>query len=161
MGIDPGVIHMNEGHSAFAVLEEIRRRMDFESIDFEEAALRVSDATVFTTHTPVPAGHDRFDAHLIEEHLGPIGDEIGLDLNGLMALGRVNTDDPGEEFCMTVLGTKVLATGQRGVVATRRCVTSNVAVAMAATVARRGSDWTCDQRCACADVAGTADASAL
>ncbi len=82
MGIDPGVIHMNEGHSAFAVLEEIRRRMEFEAIDFEEAALRVSNATVFTTHTPVPAGHDRFDAELIDEHLGPIGDAIGLGIDG-------------------------------------------------------------------------------
>jgi starch phosphorylase len=106
MGIDPGVIHMNEGHSAFAVLEEIRRRMSFESIDFEEAAQRVSNSTVFTTHTPVPAGHDRFDANLIEEHLGPIGDEIGLDLSGLMALGRVNADDSSESFCMTVLALK-------------------------------------------------------
>ena len=106
MGIDPGVIHLNEGHSAFAVLEEIRRRMEFESIDFDEASLRVSDSTVFTTHTPVPAGHDRFDAGLIDEHLGPIGDAIGLDLNALMALGRVTADDPHEQFCMTVLALK-------------------------------------------------------
>jgi starch phosphorylase len=106
MGIDPGVIHMNEGHSAFAVIEEIRRRMEFEAIDFEEAALRVSKSTVFTTHTPVPAGHDRFNVELIDEHLGPIGDAIGLDADGLMALGRVDPDDPGEEFCMTVLALK-------------------------------------------------------
>lgn len=106
MGIAPGVIHLNEGHSAFAVLEEIRRRMEVEAIGFDEAALRVSASTVFTTHTPVPAGHDRFDPGLIDEHIGPIGDEIGLDLDGLMALGRVNTDDPGEEFCMTVLALK-------------------------------------------------------
>lgn len=106
-GIDPGVIHMNEGHSAFAVLEEIRRRMEFEAIGFEEAAQRVAGSTVFTTHTPVPAGHDRFDAALIEEHLGPIGDAIGLNLDGLMALGRVRSDDPAETFCMTVLALKL------------------------------------------------------
>ncbi len=106
MGIDPGVIHMNEGHSAFAVLEEIRRRMVYEAIDFEEAAQRASGSTVFTTHTPVPAGHDRFDAELINEHLGPIGDAIGLGLDALMALGRVDPDDPSEKFCMTVLALK-------------------------------------------------------
>lgn len=106
IGIDPGVIHLNEGHSAFAVLEDIRRRMEFEAVDFDEAALRVCNGTVFTTHTPVPAGHDRFDAALIDEHLGPIGDQIGLDLQRLMAMGRVNPDDPGESFCMTVLALK-------------------------------------------------------
>jgi starch phosphorylase len=105
-GVDPGVIHLNEGHSAFAVLEEIRRRMEYEAIGFEEAAQRVAASTVFTTHTPVPAGHDRFDASLIDEHLGAIGDAIGLDLDGLMALGRVRMDDPGESFCMTVLALK-------------------------------------------------------
>lgn len=107
MGIDPGVVHLNEGHSAFAVLEQIRWRMTFEAIDFEEAATRVSASTVFTTHTPVPAGHDRFGADLIEEHLGPVGDAIGIDLDGLMALGRVHPDDPGEPFCMTVLAMKL------------------------------------------------------
>ena len=61
---------------------------------------------MFTTHTPVPAGHDRFTADLIDEHLGPIGDAIGLQLDALMALGRVDTDDPGEKFCMTVLALK-------------------------------------------------------
>jgi starch phosphorylase len=70
MGIAPGVLHLNEGHSAFAVLEAIRTRMEEEGLNCAQAAPYVSREVVFTTHTPVPAGHDRFDAGLIEEHLG-------------------------------------------------------------------------------------------
>ena len=62
---------------------------------------------VFTTHTPVPAGHDRFNAGLIEEHLGPLRDALGLSHDSLMALGRENPGNPHEEFCMTVLGLKL------------------------------------------------------
>ena len=72
MGITPGVLHLNEGHSGFAVLEAIANRMQDEGICFEQAVPRVSREVVFTTHTPVPAGHDRFNAGLIEEHLGPL-----------------------------------------------------------------------------------------
>ncbi len=62
MGITPGVLHLNEGHSGFAVLEAIRSRMEEEGLAFDQAAPRVSREVAFTTHTPVPAGHDRFDA---------------------------------------------------------------------------------------------------
>jgi starch phosphorylase len=67
MGITPSVLHLNEGHSGFAVLEAIRSRMEEEGLDFNRAVPRVSREVVFTTHTPVPAGHDRFEAGLIEE----------------------------------------------------------------------------------------------
>jgi starch phosphorylase len=60
LGISPGVIHLNEGHSAFAALELIRCRMELEGISVGEATRRVASQVVFTTHTPVPAGHDRF-----------------------------------------------------------------------------------------------------
>jgi starch phosphorylase len=66
MGITPGVLHLNEGHSAFAVLEAVRSRIEEEGVSFDEAIRRVSREVVFTTHTPVPAGHDRFSADLIE-----------------------------------------------------------------------------------------------
>jgi starch phosphorylase len=107
MGFTPGVLHLNEGHSAFVVLEAIRLRMIEEGISFDAAMALVARQTVFTTHTPVPAGHDRFNANLIEEHLGPMRDSLGLSLHGLMALGRENTNNSDEEFCMTVLGLKV------------------------------------------------------
>jgi starch phosphorylase len=106
MGITPGVLHLNEGHSGFAVLEAIADRMREEGIGFEQAAPRVSRQVVFTTHTPVPAGHDRFHSGLMEEHLGPLRDALGLPHDHLMSLGRENPFHPNEEFCMTVLGLK-------------------------------------------------------
>src|SRR4029077_10285468 len=65
MGVTPGVLHLNEGHSGFVVLEAIHNRMQEEGISFDQAVPRVSREVVFTTHTPVPAGHDRFSSGLI------------------------------------------------------------------------------------------------
>jgi starch phosphorylase len=107
MGITPGVLHLNEGHSGFAVLEAIRTRMQEEGLGFDQAVHRVSREVVFTTHTPVPAGHDRFGSDLIEEHLGPLGEFLGLSHDQLMALGRVDPGNNDEEFCLTVLGLKL------------------------------------------------------
>jgi len=106
IGLTPGVLHLNEGHSAFAVLEAVCDRMQEEGLSFDEGLRRVSREVVFTTHTPVPAGHDRFDASLIEEHLGPLRDRLGLSHEELMALGREDPSRSDEEFCMTVLGLK-------------------------------------------------------
>ncbi len=106
LGISPGVVHLNEGHSAFATLELTRRRMETEGIDAAEALRRVAAQVVFTTHTPVPAGHDRFPEALVEEHLGPLRDRLGLSLDDLMALGRVAPYDRDEPFCMTILALK-------------------------------------------------------
>ncbi|HEX5111123.1 MAG TPA: alpha-glucan family phosphorylase [Vicinamibacterales bacterium] len=106
LGISPAVLHLNEGHSAFAALELIRSRMTTEGIDVAEALRRVAAHIVFTTHTPVPAGHDRFPAPLVEEHLGPLRDALGLSHDAMMAFGRVNPHDHGEQFCMTVLALK-------------------------------------------------------
>lgn len=107
LGIRPGVIHMNEGHSAFAGLEMVRMKMEEEGIPFDEALRDTAMMGCFTTHTPVPAGHDRFDTGLIEEHVGPLGDQLGLDRNGLMGLGRVDPHNEDESFCMTVLAFKL------------------------------------------------------
>ncbi|HNY66524.1 MAG TPA: alpha-glucan family phosphorylase [Deltaproteobacteria bacterium] len=106
LNIYPGVMHLNEGHSAFAILEEVRRVMEYEGIPFGRAFRRVSARTVFTTHTPVEAGHDRFPPDLVEEHLGVFRERMGLSHHDLMALGRANPHDPGEPFCMTVLALK-------------------------------------------------------
>jgi starch phosphorylase len=106
MGISPSVLHLNEGHSAFAALELIRQRMSAEGINVWEALRRVAAQVVFTTHTPVPAGHDRFPEHLVEEHLGPLRCELGLTTHELMGLGRVYPHNGGEAFCMTVLALK-------------------------------------------------------
>ena len=76
-------------------------------MDFDTAASQVPREVIFTTHTPVPAGHDRFSADLIEEHLGPLRDQLGISHDNLMGFGRVHTTDHQEQFCMTVLGLKL------------------------------------------------------
>jgi starch phosphorylase len=107
MGITPGVLHLNEGHSAFALLEAIRARMEDEGLSFEQTLPLVGREVVFTTHTPVPAGHDRFHAGLVEEHLGPLRERLGLSLDRLMQIGREDPNDPHEDFCLTVLGLRI------------------------------------------------------
>jgi starch phosphorylase len=107
MGITPGVLHLNEGHSGFAVLEAIRSRMEEEGVGFDQALPHVSREVVFTTHTPVPAGHDRFNAGLMEEHFGPLREALGLSHDSFMGLGREYPSNSNEEFCMTVLGLRL------------------------------------------------------
>jgi starch phosphorylase len=107
MGIRPGVLHLNEGHSGFAVFEAIRDRMEEEGLDFATAASLIPREVVFTTHTPVPAGHDRFDPALMEEHLGTFCEKLGISHEDMMGFGREFPTDEGEQFCMTVLGLKL------------------------------------------------------
>jgi starch phosphorylase len=107
LGISPSVLHLNEGHSAFAGLELIRAEMEVSAVPFGEAMRNVAAMTVFTTHTPVAAGHDRFPAPLVEEHLGKIRESIHLSYDDFMGLGRVYPGDLNEPFCMTVLALKL------------------------------------------------------
>ena len=136
MGIAPGVLHLNEGHSGFAVLEAIHMRMQEEGIRFDAAVPRVSREVVFTTHTPVPAGHDRFHADLIEEHLGPLREAMGLSQESLMGLGREDPNNQHETFCMTVLGLQTLAPRQCGFRPARRSVESDVDRALSGQAGR-------------------------
>jgi starch phosphorylase len=107
LGITPGVYHLNEGHSAFGPLEVVRERMHHDGKSFDDALREVAQQTVFTTHTPVPAGHDRFPGALVEEHLGPLRDSLGISYEQLMGLGRVEPQNDHEPFCMTVIGLKM------------------------------------------------------
>ncbi len=107
LGIRPSVLHLNEGHSAFAVVEKIREAMEETGLPFGEVLRDVARMTVFTTHTPVAAGHDRFPAELVEEHLGRIRTAVGLSHDDFMGLGRVYAQDHNETFCMTVLALKL------------------------------------------------------
>jgi starch phosphorylase len=107
LGITPGVYHLNEGHSAFGSLEVIREYMHDDGLSFDDALREVAQKSVFTTHTPVPAGHDRFDGSLVEEHLGPLRDQLGISYEQLMGLGRVEPQNEHESFCMTVVGLKL------------------------------------------------------
>jgi starch phosphorylase len=107
VGVEPGVLHLNEGHSAFATLEMVRHVMARDGLGFEDACGRVASLTCFTTHTPVPAGHDRFPPALVEEHLGPLRDALARDGEQLLGLGRLDPQDGREPFCMTVLALRL------------------------------------------------------
>lgn len=107
LGIKPGAYHLNEGHNSFATLEACRILMEESGMSFDAAAREIAQKTVFTTHTPVAAGHDYFEQDLVEQHLEPLYSALGLNLKQFMALGRLNPDDEGEKFCMTILGMKL------------------------------------------------------
>jgi starch phosphorylase len=107
LGIHPGVYHLNEGHSAFGPLEVIRQHMIDDGMSFDDSLREVAQKTVFTTHTPVPAGHDRFDCGMVEEHLGPLRDQLGITYDQMIGLGRVEPQNKDESFCMTVVGLKL------------------------------------------------------
>jgi starch phosphorylase len=107
LGIVPSVLHLNEGHSAFATVEMIRATMASTGMPFGEVLSDVAAMTVFTTHTPVAAGHDRFPAPLVEEHLGKVREGMHLSYDDFMGLGRVYPGDHNEPFCMTVLALKL------------------------------------------------------
>src|SRR3989454_1477786 len=102
LGVQPGVFHMNEGHAAFLVLELIREKLAAGN-SFPRALAATRQECIFTTHTPVEAGHDRFSRDLISYALLKLQSQIKLSLDDLMALGRVNPADAQEQFCMTVL----------------------------------------------------------
>ena len=106
LGIQPEVCHLNEGHAAFAVLERARNFMEDAGQPFEVALAATRVGNLFTTHTAVTAGFDRFTPALIEQYLGRYAQQqLGIPLHDLLALGRQNTDDPLEPFNMAYLRT--------------------------------------------------------
>ncbi len=107
LGMQPGVIHLNEGHSAFVALEAIATRMEETGLSFDAARAEVVDSIVFTTHTPVDAGHDRFAAQDVLSLLRPLQERLKLSDADFLGLGRVNPGNDDEPFCMTVLALKL------------------------------------------------------
>ena len=104
LGIQPDVCHLNEGHAAFAVLERARAFMDETGQPFEVALAATRAGNLFTTHTAVEAGFDRFEPALIEQYLaGYAQEKLGLSVHDLLALGRANPDDASEHFNMAYL----------------------------------------------------------
>ena len=100
MGIEPCVVHLNEGHAALTSLELVRGELA-DGVGLEEALAAARARTVFTTHTPVPAGNDTYEPSQIATSLGRLADGVGLDLNDLLALGRTHPDDDREPFGVT------------------------------------------------------------
>ncbi|MCL4694592.1 MAG: alpha-glucan family phosphorylase [Candidatus Hydrogenedentes bacterium] len=109
INVYPTVYHMNEGHSAFMTLQRIKELMLQDGLTYEQAVDAVKAASVFTTHTPVSAGNDMFSPEMIEHYFHRYCDEIGIEMNQLLALGRQDPNDAREPFCMTVLALKVSA----------------------------------------------------
>jgi starch phosphorylase len=104
LGIHPEVCHLNEGHAAFAVLERARDFMKETGQSFEVALAATRAGNLFTTHTAVAAGFDRFDPALIERYLGRYAQEkLGIKIHDLLALGRQNPNDSSESFNMAYL----------------------------------------------------------
>lgn len=107
MGIRPTVCHMNEGHAAFLALERIRDAMKDQKLTFREAIEATSAGNIFTTHTPVPAGIDRFEIKLVEEHLDWMARELGISNNEMLGIGRENPANLDESFCMAILALRL------------------------------------------------------
>ena len=104
LGLKPEVCHLNEGHAAFAILERARGFMEENALPFEVALASTKAGNLFTTHTAVAAGFDRFPPALIEQYLGRYAREkLGIAVHDLLALGRQNPDDSSENFNMAYL----------------------------------------------------------
>ncbi len=109
LGLHVHVCHMNEGHAAFMALERMRHRKHKDGLTTDQALEVVKSGTIFTTHTPVPAGIDVFTAELVEKYLAPILRDSDIDLQEFMALGRRNPDDLSEPLNMALLALRTTA----------------------------------------------------
>ncbi len=101
LGIDPAVYHVNEGHGAFAALERVAQLVRRDGLTFDQARQFVRATTAFTTHTPVPAGHDRFSEDLMRRYFSDVPGWAGIDWGAFVAFGRA--EGRGDDFNMTYL----------------------------------------------------------
>jgi starch phosphorylase len=107
LGIEPHVFHMNEGHSALMGVELTRSLMKKHSASFEEARAAAASSLVFTTHTPVSAGHDFFTPDLVRQYFSDYASSLGISIGQFLALGRLEAGNEGEQFCMTTLALRM------------------------------------------------------
>jgi starch phosphorylase len=107
LGIEHAILHLNEGHPAFVLLERVRERVE-KGMGYEDAAQEVKNTSVFTTHTPVPAGHEVFPFPLMEKYFGSYWKSLGLDRETFFQLGA-NPQAPEAGFNMTALALKMSA----------------------------------------------------
>ncbi len=101
LGVSPGVVHLNEGHAALAVLELARCERELTGATLAEAFEAARSRVAFTTHTPVPAGNDTYPASQVDRQLGAVARQLGADVEELVALGRTHPRSSGEPFGMT------------------------------------------------------------
>jgi starch phosphorylase len=107
LGLRPTIRHLNEGHAAFVGLEEIRQLVAEENLSFADARDRAAAGNVFTTHTPVPAGIDKFPSDLVRKYLAGYVPGAGLELEEFIKLGQENPANPAEPFSMPVLALRL------------------------------------------------------
>ncbi|MBR2368160.1 MAG: alpha-glucan family phosphorylase [Alistipes sp.] len=103
MGIKQQVYHCNEGHAAFIGIERIRNLIAKKHLSFSEALEVIRSSSLFTTHTPVPAGHDAFPESMIRQYMSHYPDVLGITWDQFINLGKTNPSDPNEKFSMSVL----------------------------------------------------------
>ncbi|MEI6122571.1 MAG: alpha-glucan family phosphorylase [Bacteroidota bacterium] len=103
IGSKPNIYHCNEGHAAFIGIERLRKYVYEENLTFNEAVEVVKASSLFTTHTPVPAGHDTFSEDILRTYIPHYADRLKISWNTFMNLGKVNENDPDEKFSMSVL----------------------------------------------------------
>ena len=107
LGLDPQLYHCNEGHAAFIGLERLREYIEKNNLSFSEALEVVRASSLFTTHTPVPAGHDAFEESLLRQYIGHYPTRLKADWETLMSLGKDNALDPNEKFSMSNLAANI------------------------------------------------------
>ena len=107
LGLNPQVYHCNEGHAAFIGLERLREYIEHDNLDFTEALEVVKASSLFTTHTPVPAGHDAFDEAMLRQYIGHYPARLKVDWETLMSLGKDNPLNPDEKFSMSNLAANI------------------------------------------------------
>ena len=103
LGLHPQIYHCNEGHAALIGIERLSEYMGGQNMDYNEAMELVRASGLFTTHTPVPAGHDAFEEGMLYKYLGHYPARFGIDWETLLSLGKINVDDHNERFSMSVL----------------------------------------------------------
>ncbi len=109
LGIQPTVYHLNEGHAAFSTLERIRLLIEENHVSFETARLAAFISSIFTTHTSVPAGIDKFGIDLVDRYLGPYYQWLGISREDFIALGRLDASNWQEPFNMAVFAIRTAA----------------------------------------------------
>ncbi|MFA8299513.1 MAG: alpha-glucan family phosphorylase [Hyphomicrobiales bacterium] len=107
LGISPDIYHCNEGHAAFTGIERLREFIDNDKLSFNQALEIVRSTSLFTTHTPVPAGHDAFEENTLRTYIPHYAERLNLNWEQFMNLGRFTPNNKNEKFSMSVLATRL------------------------------------------------------
>ena len=107
LGLNPQIYHCNEGHAAFIGLERLREYIEKQNLDFNEAMEVIRASSLYTTHTPVPAGHDAFDESLLRQYIGHYPQRLKISWETLMSLGKLDGNNVNEKFSMSNLAANI------------------------------------------------------